>query len=463
MKGAIVTPETDSPNPDSPNPGNPNLGSPNPGSLNPGSLNPDSLNPDSPNPDSQPPQQPTVPYADLSPQQQKQRLSELAAVFLRLGTIAFGGPVAHIAMMEDEVVKRRQWMSQETLLDLIGVTNLLPGPNSTELAIHIGYERAGWRGLFIAGSCFILPAMLIVWLLAALYDRHQTVPQITWLLYGIKPVIIAIVLQALWKLGKKAAKDTPTRIAGAMAIAAYLLGFDEILLLLVLGLGVMLVKIRQRKGAPPQAPTKAPTKAPTGAWLLPISGTLAQISSATAATTSISWTGVFLFFLKIGCVLYGSGYVLLVFLQRDLVERNQWLTSQQLLDAVAIGQLTPGPVFTTATFVGYLLAGNAGALAGTIGIFLPAFLLVWAVNPWVSKWRRSPWTGGFLDGVNAASLGLMAGVTYTLGRSALVDWLTVIVAIASAIVVFRFKLNSAWLVLVGGTIGLLAFLVGWVN
>ncbi|MFN6538022.1 MAG: chromate transporter [Nostoc sp. EkiNYC01] len=376
----------------------------------------------------------------LTPTQQKQRLRELAMVFWRLGTIAFGGPAAHIAMMDNEVVNRRQWMSREKLLDLLGITNLIPGPNSTELAIHIGYERAGWRGLLVAGSCFILPAMLIVWGLAVIYDRYQTVPQVGWLLYGIKPVIIAIVLQAVWNLGKKAAKDAPTIIAGLAAIAAYFAGLNEILVLILLGVAVMLLKNWQSRGRI------------TGAFLLPFSGILGQVASTTAVT-SVSWINVFFFFLKIGCVLYGSGYVLLAFLQRELVERNQWLTSQQLLDAVAIGQFTPGPVFTTATFIGYLLAGNAGAIAGTIGIFLPSFVLVWLVNPWVSKLRQSPWASGFLDGVNVASLGLMAGVTYTLGQAALVDWLTITVAIVSAIAVFRFKINSAWLVLAGGAIG----------
>ena len=392
-----------------------------------------------------------VPYTNLNPQQQRQRLTELATVFFRLGAIAFGGPAAHIAMMDSEIVNRRRWMSREKLLDLLGVTNLIPGPNSTELAIHIGYERAGWRGLGIAGLCFILPAMVIVWLLAVLYERYQTVPQVEWLLYGIKPVIIAIVLQALWNLGKKAAKDTPTVIVGIVAIAAYLAGFNEILVLLLLGVAVMVVRNWQIG------------RGTTGVFLLPFPGVLAQAGTATTTNASISWVNVFLFFLKIGCVLYGSGYVLLAFLQRELVERNQWLTPQQLLDAVAIGQFTPGPVFTTATFIGYLLAGNAGAIAGTIGIFLPAFVLVWVVNPWVPKLRQSPWASGFLDGVNAASLGLMAGVTYTLGRAALVDGLTVVVAILSVIAVFRFKVNSAWLVLAGGAIGLAAHLLGVIS
>ncbi|MEB3358038.1 MAG: chromate transporter [Synechococcales bacterium] len=394
----------------------------------------------------QPVEEHPAPFATLSPPQQQQRLKELAAVFFRLGCVAFGGPAAHIAMMDDEVVKRRRWMSRDQLLDLIGVTNLLPGPNSTELAIHIGYERAGWRGLFVAGSCFILPAMTIVWILAVLYARFQTVPQVEWLLYGVKPVIIAIILQALVKLGKKAIKDVPTILAAIGVIAAFFLNVNEIFLLLVAGLLVMLIQNLRRGN--------------TATLLLPLTGTfpaiLAQVGGAAATATAPSWIQVFLFFLKIGSVLYGSGYVLLAFLQRDLVERFGWLTSQELLDAIAIGQFTPGPVFTTATFVGYLLAGHAGAIAGTIGIFLPAFLLVGLVNPWVPKLRQSKWFGAFLDGVNAASLGLMAVVTYTLGRAALIDWVTIVLAVLAAIAVFRFKVNSAWIVLAGGIIGFVA-------
>lgn len=369
------------------------------------------------------------------------RLLEIAFLFLKLGSLAFGGPAAHIAMMEDEVVKRRNWMSREKLLDLLGVTNLIPGPNSTELAIHIGYERAGWQGLIVAGTCFILPAMAIVWLLAAIYTQYQTVPQVGWLLYGIKPTIIAIVIQALVKLGKSAIKDIPTGIAAATVIALFFLGANEILLLLLAGVGVMLVKNwQQSRGISP-------------AFLLPFSGLFAQISNQSVkAPDSLS---IFFLFLKIGSVLYGSGYVLLAFLQRELIDRSQWLTSQQLLDAVAIGQFTPGPVFTTATFIGYLLAGNAGAIAATIGIFLPAFVLVALVNPWVPKLRKSPWTSGFLDGVNAASLGLMAVVTWELGLAALVDWLTIALALISLLLLLRFKINSAWLVLGGGIVGFL--------
>ena len=366
-------------------------------------------------------------------------------MFFKLGTIAFGGPAAHIAMMDDEVVKRRQWFDRERLLDLIGVTNLLPGPNSTELAIHIGFERAGWKGLFVAGSCFIFPAMGVVWILAVIYDQYRALPEVGWLLYGIKPVIMAIILQALWKLGKKAIKDTPTIMAATGVIVGYFLGVNEILLLLLAGIAVMMI-VNLRSGGL------------ASAWLVPFPGLMAQTGGSAAAVTgaSPSRIQIFVFFLKIGSVLYGSGYVLLAFLQRDLVERYQWLTSQELLDAIAIGQFTPGPVFTTATFVGYLVGGNGGAISATIGIFLPAFLLVGIVNPWVSYLRQSRWFGPFLSGVNAASLGLMAAVTYTLGREAIVGGFTLALAMLGIIAVFRFKVNSAWIVLAGGIVGFLA-------
>jgi chromate transporter len=382
---------------------------------------------------------PYAPPSDLSPAEQRQRLRELAATFLRLGCLAFGGPAAHIAMIDDEVVRRQGWMDREQLLDLIGVTNLLPGPNSTELAIHIGYQRAGWQGLLVAGGSFILPAMTMVWILAALYARYQTVPQVGWLLYGIKPVIIAIILQALLKLGKKAIKDRPTTAVAIAVMAAYFLKVNEILLLVIAGWAVMLVKNLGRGGM--------------AALWLPWSATLAPATAVAIPGVGPSGIQVFWFFLKVGSVLYGSGYVLLAFLQRDLVERLGWLTSQELLDAIAIGQFTPGPVFTTATFVGYLLAGHGGAIAGTLGIFLPAFLLVAIVNPWIPSLRRSRWFGAFLDGVNAASLGLMAAVVFTLGRTALMDGVTVGLAIAAAIAVLRFHLNSAWIVLAGGMVG----------
>jgi chromate transporter len=381
---------------------------------------------------------------DSTPQPQQQRLKALATVFFKLGLIAFGGPAAHIAMMDDEIVVRRRWITREKLLDLFGITNLIPGPNSTELAIHIGYEYGGWSGLFVAGFCFILPAMTMVWILAAIYDQYQTLPQLDSILYGIKPVIIAIVIQALWKLGKKAARDFPTRLTGVAVIIAFFLGANQILLLFLAGLGMILFKqLKHRFGGL------------SGVSLLPVSEIFAQTNSVSMTPQSPHWTSVFLFFLKVGTVLYGSGYVLLAFLQRDLVERWQWVTSQELLDAVAVGQLTPGPIFTTATFVGYLVAGNMGAIAATVGIFLPAFLLVGLINPWVEKLRQSALASHFLDGVNAASLGLMAVVAYTLAQAALIDFLTIILMLLSLLAVFRFKINSAWLVIAGGVVGLI--------
>ena len=367
-------------------------------------------------------------------------LKELATVFFKLGTIAFGGPVAHIAMMEEEIVNRRRWITSEKLLDLLGVTSLIPGPNSTELAIHIGYERAGWKGLFVAGSCFILPAMTLVWILAAIYDRALTLPQIEGLLYGIKPFILLIIVKALWKLATKAVKDLTTAIAAIAVIIAFFVGVNEILLLLLAGIGVMIIR------------NLASINGATGITLITVAQ--ADIQTSSLKNLSHSWWSVFLFFLKVGSVLYGSGYVLLAFLQRDLVERSQWLTSQQLLDAVAIGQITPGPVFTTATFIGYLLAGNLGAIAATVGIFLPAFVLVGVINPWVDKLRQSVWASG-LDGVNAASLGLMTTVTYTLARTAVVDWFTILLLILGAIALFRYQISSIWLIVFGAIAGLI--------
>jgi chromate transporter len=391
-------------------------------------------------------QQPPIDFDTDGNDTPRASLAELAQVFLRLGFLAFGGPAAHIAMMDEEVVQRRRWLSREKLLDLLGVTNLIPGPNSTELAIHIGYEQAGVAGLVVAGACFILPAMVIVWLLAMAYVRYQAVPQVDGLLYGVKPVIVIVILQALWKLGQKALKDAPTTLAAVQVAAAVNLGVSEILLLLLAGWGVLLWKTSRWPSNPLQ-----------GLWFLPPA--FLGIPTQSVGPNLASTSQVFLYFLKIGSVLYGSGYVLLAFLQRDLVERLGWLTSQQLLDAIAIGQVTPGPVFTTATFIGYLLAGHGGALAGTIGIFLPAFVLVLVVNPWVTALRGSAKFSAFLDGVNAASLGLMAVVTFVLARSALVDPLTMILAGGSALALFRFKVNSAWLVLGGGAIGLLARLL----
>jgi chromate transporter len=376
-------------------------------------------------------------------------LGQLARLFLKLGTIAFGGPAAHIAMMEEEVVRRRQWLDHQRFLDLLGATNLIPGPNSTEMAIHIGLVRAGWRGLIVAGSCFILPAMVIVWVLASVYVRYGALPQATSLLYGIKPVIIAVVIQALWGLGKNAVKGPLTGLIGAVVMALFFVGMNEILLLFAAGFLVMILENLWRNW-------KQGTLHIVGALPLWIFSVSAATHAPMAATPAIPVTllNLTLFFLKIGSVLFGSGYVLLAFLRADLVYRWHWLSDQQLLDAIAIGQFTPGPVFTTATFIGYVVAGSPGAILATVGIFLPAFIFVLLSSPFIPKLRSSSWAAGFLDGVNVASLGLMATVTWQLGRSAVVDRFTSVLALIATVLVFRLKINSAWLVLGGAVTGL---------
>jgi len=367
-------------------------------------------------------------------------LREVVRLFLRLGFTAFGGPAAHIAMMHDEVVVRRGWMAEQHFLDLVGATNLIPGPNSTEMAIHIGYERAGWRGLIAAGVCFIMPAVLIVLALAWAYVEYGNTPQGDALMYGIKPVIIAIVVQALSRLVPTALKGPLLATIGIGALALYLLGVNELLVLF--GGALLVVAI--------QAVRRFPS---TVAMLLPLAGLESGLRQA-GTNNPVSLDRLFLIFLKVGALLYGSGYVLLAFLRNDLVVNYGWLTDQQLLDAVAIGQFTPGPVFTTATFIGYVLAGIPGAIVATLGIFLPSFFFVALLTRIVPYIRKSPWTAAFLDGVNVAALGLMAGVTWQLGRTALIDIPTILLALAAGVLLFRFKLNSAWLVLVGGSVGL---------
>jgi chromate transporter len=376
-------------------------------------------------------------------------LREVAAVFLRLGTTAFGGPAAHIAMMEDEVVRRRRWLTREQFLDYLGATNLIPGPNSTELAIHVGHARGGWPGLLVAGVSFILPATLIVTAVAWVYVRFGTLPAAEGLLYGVKPVVIAIVAQALWGLAHTAIKSAWSAVLGMLAVAAAVAGIHELAVLagaaLVMGAGHMV-----RRAGP---------KATMGLLVAMVAGPLSGFASAIAASATPAAFGLlplFLVFAKTGAVLFGSGYVLLAFLRADLVERFGWLTEPQLLDAIAVGQVTPGPVFTTATFIGYVLGGFAGAAVATIGIFLPAFVFVALSGPLVPRLRRSAVAGRVLDGVNVGSLALMAVVSWQLGRTALVDPLTVGLAIASLFVLVRLRINSAWLVLGGGAIGLLA-------
>lgn len=374
----------------------------------------------------------------------QKELSEVIRLFLRLGFTAFGGPAAHIALMRDEVVARRKWLKDPEFLDLLGATNLIPGPNSTEMAIHLGYLRAGLPGLLAAGACFIIPALLIVMGLAWAYVRFGAAPEAGWLLYGIKPVVIAIILQALWNLGRQAVKGLLTGLVGITVLVLYLVGFNEIALLFGAALLVMIlygVQHRRFSGL-------------KSVWFFPLIGLKAFFAQAPFSLPLLFFT-----FIKIGSILYGSGYVLLAFLRADFVERLGWLNEAQLIDAIAVGQVTPGPVFTTAAFIGFLLGGVPGALVAALGIFLPSFLFVWLVNPFIPRLRRSPWTGALLDGANIASLGLMAGVTLQLGQVSLIDPLTILLALLSAFLLLRFKVNSVWLILGGGAAGLLKALL----
>lgn len=377
----------------------------------------------------------------LSKNPDSNHVKEVGALFLKLGATAFGGPAAHIALMHDETVKRRRWLDDQRFLDLVGATNMIPGPNSTEMAIHIGFLRAGWAGLITAGVSFISPAMLIVLGLAWVYVKYGSTPQAEWLLYGVKPVVIAIVVQALWTLGQKAVKDVLAAVVGLSVAVFYFLGYNEIALLFVGGLVVMLVMNFKRR-----------RYQTVSAFLLPLGGFGAFIQAA----VPFGFPLLFLTFLKIGSVLYGSGYVLLAFLRADFVVRYGWLSDQQLIDAIAIGQVTPGPVFTTATFIGYLLGGLPGALLATLGIFLPSFIFVAISNPIIPRLRNSPWASSLLDGINVASLGLMAAVTWQLGRSSLIDPLTILVALISVLLLARFKVNSTWLIVAGA-------LIGWIS
>lgn len=368
-------------------------------------------------------------------------LREVALVFLRLGATAFGGPAAHVALMEDELVRRRGWVTQAEFLDLFGATNLIPGPNSTELAIHLGHRRAGWPGLVVAGACFILPAALVTLAFAWAYVRFGSLPAAQGLLSGVKPVVVAIVLQALWRLARTAVRSSMLAAVGLGALLLALFGVGEITVLLVAGALLAAIAVARRR---------------LGGTALSIVPAVALPGIAVGtASAPITMPGVFLVFAKIGSVLFGSGYVLLAFLRAELVERRGWLTETQLLDAVAAGQITPGPVFSTATFVGYLLGGVSGAGAATLGIFLPAFVFVALSGPLVPRLRRSPVAAAFLDGVNVASLALMAVVTVELGRAALVDVRALLLCAVSGGLLVRFKVNPALLVLGGAVVGLL--------
>ena len=368
------------------------------------------------------------------------RTREVALLFLRLGTIAFGGPVAHTAMMREELVRRRGWVTDERFVDLMGATNLIPGPNSTELAIHLGYDRARWRGLLLAGLCFIVPAALIVTALAWAYVEYGDTPSAEWLLYGVVPAVLAIVAWALVALLRTVVKNVWLGLLAAVGLAAYLLGVHELAVLFGGAAVAGLARLASRAG-------RHALLAPLAVlYPDPTAGQLGQL---------------FLTMLKIGAVLYGSGYVLLAFLEGDLVDRLGWVTEQQLLDAVSIGQVTPGPVFTTATFLGYLVAGLPGAFLATVGIFLPSFVFVGLLTRITDRLRASPWTATMLDGLNATALALMAGVSWELGRSALVDGWTAGIFGATLLLMWRTRLNSAWYVAGGAAAGILLGLLGW--
>jgi len=384
------------------------------------------------------------PMADV-PQPESPRggsFAELAREFLRLGFVAFGGPAAHIAMMEERFVRRLNWLSRERFLDLLGAVNLLPGPSSTELGIYLGEIRGGWHGLIVAGACSILPAAILVIALAWAYQAYGSVPQVAGLFIGIKPVVVALIAQAVWALARTAVKTIPLAILAAAVVV--LAAHGAPVLALLIAAGVLWIFIHE--GA------RVVASQNRSALALGIFTPIAANSIATAA--------LFLYFLKIGAILVGSGYVLLAVLRADLVLRLHWLTDAQLLDAIAISQATPGPFFTVSTFIGYLLCGWKGAALATVGMFLPAFIYVAAMARFLPALRKSPIAGAFLDGVNAAAVALMGFVGYQFARAALVTPPVIAIAILSAFLLFRYKINSTWLVLGGAILGILLHTLG---
>lgn len=372
------------------------------------------------------------------------RLGELARLFLKLGCVAFGGPAAHIAMYEDEVVRRRGWMSREHFLDLVGATNLIPGPNSTEMTMHVGYERAGRWGLVVAGLAFVLPAVLITGALAWLYVRFGTLPAAAPFLDGIKPAVLAIILGAVWRLGRTAAKSVPVLAVGVAVLMAVLFGMNEVAALLLGGV-VGMAWLRLGSGRTTDRSVLLPVPLGTPSLKPPGLGTLGVGLGAAAVGAPLWKLG--LFFLKVGAILYGSGYVLIAFLHGDLVAGYGWLTDQQLLDAVAIGQFTPGPVLSTATFIGYVIAGIPGAVVATVGIFLPSFFFVSILNPLIPRLRSWSWTAAFLDSINVSALALMVAVTLELGVVVLTAWPAWTIAALAAVLTLRFRVNAVWIVL----------------
>jgi chromate transporter len=371
-------------------------------------------------------------------------LLELGLLFLKLGSTAIGGPAVHISMMEEDIVTRRHWLTRGEFLDFLGAANLIPGPTSTEMAIHVGRVRAGWRGLLVAGVSFILPAALMVGCLAWAYVRYGALPQVGTVLYAVKPVVIIVIAQGAFRLGRSAVKSIWLAVLGAAAMAAVALGLDPLLTLGAAGGVAGLLHVGSERGRRNL-----------------VAGSLATASGAAIAkAVPFSLTLLSLVMLKIGATMFGGGYVLVAFLRSDLVVRLGWLTERQLLDAVAIGQVTPGPLFTTATFIGYILGGVAGAVLATVATFLPAFVLVAFSGPLVPRLRSSPTAGAVLDGINVAALALMVVVSAQLGRTAIVDGFTLTIALLSAVLLFRYRVNSAWLVVGSAVAGGLLLLLG---
>ncbi len=367
-------------------------------------------------------------------------LRELAMLFLKLGCLGFGGPAVHIAMMEEEVVRKRSWMSHEHFLDLVSATNLIPGPNSTEMTMHIGHERAGWKGLLVAGGCFIVPAVLITAGFAWGYHRYGQLPNITPFIYGIKPAIISVVLVTMIALGRKALKSVQLGVIGVLAAAAVLMGLNEIFVLFGAGLiGILLYCIKGNR----------------------LNGIFPFFFLQVAQPIVLegNWLRVFLIFLKIGAILYGSGYVLFAFLDAELVGRG-WLSKQTLIDAIAVGQFTPGPVLSSATFIGWQIGGAEAAIAATVGIFLPSFLFVALLNPVIPKLRRSKIMSAFLDTINIAAVAVILSILVEMGRETLLDWRTIFIAVISFVVTLYFKkINSAFIIIGGAALG---YLLWWI-
>jgi len=391
------------------------------------------------------------------------RLRELALLCLKLGTVGYGGPAAHISMLRDEVVERRRWLDEDRFLDLVGATNLIPGPNSTEMVMHVGLLRAGFRGLIVAGSCFVLPACLISALFGWVYVRWGAVPQVRPFFDGIPPVVLVVILSALWKMGKGALKSRHLAVPGIAVLAVCQLDLlTEVPALLAGSVGGMIwLRIAGRGDAGPAA--KLLTLGAVGgaglsgkAKVALASGGAAAAGGAVAggaAAGGVTLWGLGLVFLKVGAVLYGSGYVLVAFLNGELVEKHGWLTSEELIDAIAIGQFTPGPLLSTASFIGYLELGPAGAAVATCGMFLPSFVFVWLLGAVLHRLRRSVWMGAFLDAVNICAVALMVHAMIQLGAKTMTGWRPVLLAVIVVPLVFRLKINAAWLVLGGAVAG----------